>query len=152
MTELAEPTEGGPLGDSGAISFADVDLIDTHSASVGATVLDENGDAAASPLGSLTLGAVDQAGNSVGWSFSVADGALDFLAAGETRTQAYTVTVTDGHGGTASQDVTITITGTNDAPTITRARSRGDVTELAEPTEGGTAGRQRRDQPSPMLT
>ena len=79
----------------------------------------------ASPLGSPTLGAVDQAGNIVGWSFSVADGALDFLAAGETRTQVYTVTVADGHGGTASQDVTITITGTNDAPTISSARSRG---------------------------
>ena len=28
----------------------------------------------------------------------------------------YTVTVNDGHGGTASQVITVTIVGTNDAP------------------------------------
>src|SRR5437899_325948 len=33
----------------------------------------------------------------------------------------YTVTVTDEHGATATQDVTITVTGTNDAPVISSA-------------------------------
>ncbi|MFX9969617.1 VCBS domain-containing protein, partial [Acinetobacter baumannii] len=31
-------------------------------------------------------------------------------------TQVYTITVSDGHGGTVTQDVTITITGSNDTP------------------------------------
>jgi VCBS repeat-containing protein len=95
---------------TGTIAFADFDLSDTHSASVNA----RGGDY----LGTLNLGAVDQAGNSVGGTFEVADSALDSLAAGEVLTQLYDVQVSDGHGGTAIQTVTVTITGANDAPTI----------------------------------
>ena len=130
VTEKAEPAEGGALSDAGTIVFADADLSDTHSASVSATVLDENGDPIASALGALTLGPVDQDSNTVGWSFSVDDADLDFLAAGQTLTQVYTITVSDGQpGGTVTQDVTITITGTNDAPTVTGAVDSGGVTE-----------------------
>ena len=35
------------------------------------------------------------------------------------------VTVDDGHGGTAQQTVTVTITGTNDDPTITSSAQGG---------------------------
>src|SRR5207237_1197675 len=62
--------------------------------------------------------------------FAVADGALDFLAAGQTLTQSYDVTLADGHGGSASQTVTISITGSNDAPVIS-GHSDGAVSELA---------------------
>ena len=41
---------------------------------------------------------------------------LDFLAAGETVTLVFTITVDDGNGGTDTQDVTILVTGSNDAP------------------------------------
>ncbi len=41
---------------------------------------------------------------------------IDDLAAGQVLTQTYTVTVNDGQGGTVDQQVTVTITGTNDAP------------------------------------
>ena len=56
----------------------------------------------------------------MGWSFTLDDNdpVLQSLAQGQTITQVYTVTVDDAHGGTASQDVTVTITGTNDTPTI----------------------------------
>ena len=119
VTEKAEPAEGGTLTDTGTITFDDVDLNDTHSATVSATVLDENGNPVASPLGALVTGAVNQAANSVGWTYNVADTALDFLAEGQTLTQVYTITISDGHpGGTVTQTVTITITGTNDAPDI----------------------------------
>ncbi|KAG1530656.1 hypothetical protein G6F50_017170 [Rhizopus delemar] len=40
------------------------------------------------------------------------------LSAGQKVTDTITVTVDDGHGGKATQQVTVTITGTNDAPTI----------------------------------
>jgi VCBS repeat-containing protein len=141
VTEKAEPAEGGTLSDDGTITFADVDLNDTHSASVSATVRDENGDLVASPLGSLNLGSVNQGANSVDWTFDVADSALDFLAEGETRTQVYTITISDGHvGGTVTQDVTITITGTNDKPTITSADDTGDVTENGTVTASGSIG------------
>ena len=38
---------------------------------------------------------------------------------GQTATETFTVTIDDGHGGTVDQLVTVTVTGTNDAPTIT---------------------------------
>jgi VCBS repeat-containing protein len=114
---------------SGTLTFADVDLSDTHTASAVAQ--------GAGYLGSFTLGPVSDgtggATGSVVWNFSVPDGALDFLAAGQTLIQKYDVTVDDRHGGTASQVVTVTLTGTNDVPIITSTVSpaAGAVNELA---------------------
>ncbi|MCZ4283053.1 VCBS domain-containing protein [Kiloniella laminariae] len=95
---------------SGSIVFADPETVDTHSISFTS--------AAAGYLGSFTP-VLDQASKTVTWDFSVNDAALDYLAAGETLTQSYTVTINDGNGGAVDQDVTIIITGTNDAPVIT---------------------------------
>jgi VCBS repeat-containing protein len=116
VTELADASGSTtPDGSAGAIAFTDLDLIDTHSASFAAD--------GAGYLGSFTLDPISQdstGGNTglVNWHFSVADGALDFLAAGQHLTQSYTVTVSDGHGGTVPQDVTVTLNGNNDAPTL----------------------------------
>ena len=55
---------------------------------------------------------------SVTWSYDLPDNSFDFLAAGETLTLTYTATVNDGHGGIVSTPITVTITGTNDAPDI----------------------------------
>src|SRR6185436_17414530 len=57
--------------------------------------------------------------------------AAQYLAEGQTATEKFTVTISDGHGGTTTQDVVITITGTNDDPTITVASTdaSGAVTE-----------------------
>jgi VCBS repeat-containing protein len=113
VTELAG-VSGSTATDlaTGTLTFKDVDLIDTHTATVVAQ--------GAGYLGNFTLGAIaDSTGGvtgSVGWTFSVVDGALDFLAAGQTLVQSYNVTVADNHGGTAVQVVTVTLTGTNDAP------------------------------------
>ena len=54
---------------------------------------------------------------SVAWHYSVDNADIQFLAQGQTLVQTYTVLVTDDHGGTAAQDVTIAINGANDAPT-----------------------------------
>ncbi len=94
--------------DSGTIAFDDVDVSDTHTASF----TPQGG----GYLGTFTLDPVNQAGDTVGWDFSVSDGDLDFLNDGETLTQTYTVEIDDGHGGTATQDVTITLTGAADGP------------------------------------
>ncbi len=56
------------------------------------------------------------------WTYSVADGAFDFLAAGETLTLTYTATVDNNfapNDETTTLSFTITITGTNDVPVIT---------------------------------
>ncbi|PSS59656.1 hypothetical protein C6558_37340 [Ensifer sp. NM-2] len=134
VTEIADGVAGENAtthAQNGAVTFADVDTLDTHSAGFTAQ--------GPSYLGTFSLGPLNQAGDSVGWSFEVADGVLDSLQAGQTLTQKYDVTVDDGHGGTAVQTVTITITGTNDAPVITSAVQSGSVTEIADGVAGENA-------------
>jgi len=120
-----------PTTATGTIRFTDVDLADVHSVSAMP--------AAAGYLGSFSVSVSEAAtgdgSGTLDWAFTVDNAALQFLAEGETRTQTYTVTVDDGHGGTASQDVTITITGTNDAAIITGALS-GEVTEATAANPG----------------
>ena len=62
------------------------------------------------------------------WTYST-DTNLDFLANGETITLSYDVNVDDGKEDSDSQDVIITVTGTNDAPVITNG---DDVVGLTE--------------------
>ena len=64
------------------------------------------------------------------WTYSVPDGAFDFLAAGEILTLTYLVRVDNNFGPNnefAFETITITITGTNDTPTV--ATSGGTVVE-----------------------
>src|SRR5262249_43264601 len=64
------------------------------------------------------------------WHSTVSDsGAVDALAVGEQLSDSFTVQVDDHNGGLATQVVSITITGTNDAPQITSAAQSGDVSE-----------------------
>ena len=46
-----------------------------------------------------------------------ADPAVQALSVGQTITDTFTYAISDGHGGTASASLTITIFGANDAPT-----------------------------------
>ena len=58
----------------------------------------------------------------VNWSFALDNNLVQYLAADETVTATYTITITDDSGvpsnSSNTQDVTVTITGTNDAPII----------------------------------
>ena len=47
------------------------------------------------------------------------------LAEGQKVTDTITVTVDDGNGGTATQVITVTVIGTNDAPTISGTATGG---------------------------
>src|SRR5207248_786608 len=58
----------------------------------------------------------------------VSDNAVDFLAKDQTITETYQVKVSDNNGGFATQNVTVTITGTNEDPVVT-AHTGGAVTE-----------------------
>ncbi len=57
--------------------------------------------------GTLTMGAVSEDASTepgtVGWTYTVADDATDYLAVGETATETFTVTIDDGQGGTVDQ-------------------------------------------------
>ena len=80
------------------------------------------------------------------WTYSVANSATQYLAAGEQATETFTVTTDDGNGGTVDQLVTMTITGTNDAPTVSAAVRRGGDRgrECADPEHHRHGGLQRR--------
>ena len=101
----------------GSITFNDVDLSDTHTAS------------AAAHAGNLTsLGtfgidpsvaeAANASNGSIGWSYTVNNAAAQYLAVGETAVEKYDVTFNDGHGSVVTEVVTVTITGSNDGPDI----------------------------------
>lgn len=133
----------GTLAASGTIAFNDPDLTDTHTASFALKSTTSSAHLpgfsdGTSHIGTFALAAVSESPGvstrgSVGWTFTLHDNdpVLQSLAEGQTITQVYTVTVDDHHGGTVTQDVTVTITGNNDAPTVTSDAdaARGSVTE-----------------------
>ncbi len=125
VTDVAAGTVTG----SAATAFFDVDLSDVHTASV----------AAQGPgyVGTLTVDGVDQSANSVGWTFSADEAALDHLAEGEGVTQSYVLTIDDGHGGTVDQIINVNLLGANDAPTVIAGSSDVSGAVVAEPLETG---------------
>ena len=121
---LGAVTEGNgapaALTDTGTIAFSDVDLTDTHSASAAFTST-----TGAGQLGTLSASvSTDTTGSGTGgvvtWNYSVNDAAVQFLGVGDSITETYTVTLTDGEtGGIVTRDVVVTITGTNDQAVVT---------------------------------
>nr|WP_312015830.1 VCBS domain-containing protein [Bradyrhizobium liaoningense] len=115
---------------TGSIDFKDIDLTDRPTAEItgqSVTWFDTDGTTHLALTGqeaglehALTL--LPQTGNknngAIGWSYSVADGALDFLGRDQTAKIVSTITLDDHAGQKTTADVTITITGTNDAPVI----------------------------------
>ena len=111
---------------SGAIAFTDADLTDTHTVSAVPAAGGYLGDFAVSIANGSAGGGTGQ----VTWNFNVANADLQFLAAGQTRTQIYMVTIEDGEGGAVSQAIAVTITGTNDGPTINASDPTGFIEAL----------------------
>ena len=52
----------------------------------------------------------------IDWTYGIPNSALPFLGTGETITLTVPVVITDSDGGTATQDVVVTINGANDNP------------------------------------
>ncbi|MFN3506662.1 MAG: VCBS domain-containing protein, partial [Allorhizobium sp.] len=132
IEELEDGAEGEAKVDlvaTGNMTFVDPDVADTHTVSY--VLASING--ADAELGQFETSLVPSAsgGGTINWKFTVNDGAIDYLAVGETITQVYAVTVTDASGAFSTRNVTVTITGTNDAPTISAADATGAVTEDA---------------------
>src|SRR5262249_58144342 len=61
------------------------------------------------------------------WTYTLDNNAANVqaLAQGESHDEVFTVTVTDDVGATTTQDVTITVTGSNDGPVISSGSSEG---------------------------
>jgi VCBS repeat-containing protein len=131
FTEMAGTGNAALDHAGGSITFADLDLSDrpdvsapfagyTYKAADGITVLSLSAQQE-DDLGialTLTLAVGNTNNGSVSWSYDVADSQFDFLADNETLTLTYTATVNDSHGGLVTKPITVTITGSNDVPTL----------------------------------
>ncbi|TPK10080.1 hypothetical protein FJ543_21145, partial [Mesorhizobium sp. B2-5-7] len=99
------PSPADSLNAAGTIAFNDVDLSDGHTASFAPT-------AGETALGTFSLDPVSEAANaangSVQWHYALNNAASQYLAAGQSVIEHYTVTVNDGHGSTATQVVAVT--------------------------------------------
>ncbi len=139
--KIKEITDGAPAENnfthtgSQVLKFTDRNPSDRHEAKVIPL--------AGGYLGAFDLSPVNQAANTVKWTFSVADLAIDHLQEGETLVQQYKITIKDGHGGKTSKIVTVCIVGTNDAPQIQSFNDGdeefppfGSVTEDVNPING----------------
>src|SRR5262249_23108079 len=137
VTEDTHPTTA-----TCAITFQDLDLIDSHN--IPTSPLAPSNVSISAPLpgfnpatdsfGTLTLSLSEDTTDTsnlgtVGWTFTADNALLQQLAQGQVVTQTYSVTITDPFSASTSQLVTVTITGTNDAPTIVAATATGAVTE-----------------------
>ncbi|WFU24390.1 VCBS domain-containing protein [Bradyrhizobium sp. CB1717] len=129
---------GAKVSTSEAVFFADADATDTHTVSV----TSQSGN-----LGTLTA-VVDDADGKVTWSYDVTHAGIAPLAAGQTHTDTFTVTLDDGHGGSATQAITVTLTGVDDAPVI----SSGTTASFAENGTGVAYHIAAADVDSPALT
>ncbi|MDP9812515.1 T1SS-143 domain-containing protein [Rhizobium tibeticum] len=121
--------DNGVATATGLFTKTDVDSDDNASndhwsvvAGAGQTAASET--QVAGTYGSLTI---DQNGR---WTYVLNNGDADTqaLGAGQTRQETFTVQVADSHGGTDTETVTITITGTNDTPVVSGAVT-GTATE-----------------------
>jgi len=72
----------------------------------------------------------------VKWHFDVEDAEIDYLGAGQTITQRYEIVLEGSGGRSDTTEVTVTLTGSNDAPVITGGTTTGQVTEAVD----GSAG------------
>ncbi|MBB4659608.1 ExeM/NucH family extracellular endonuclease [Parvularcula dongshanensis] len=102
--------EAAATGEDDALSLSEDALL--------ANDVDLDGDA----IGIAGVDAVSAAGASVSFENGVVTydpaGVFDALAEGETATDTFSYTVSDGRGGSSVATVTVTVTGTNDAPVL----------------------------------
>ncbi|OWT67299.1 MULTISPECIES: VCBS domain-containing protein, partial [unclassified Achromobacter] len=120
-------TEDGTKTATGQFSQTDVDTTDSHTWTV-----DGNAKGA---YGTFT---VDQTGK---WTYTLDNAAAQQLTAKDHIQETYTVKVDDGHGGTDTKSVTVTINGTDDAAIITPHATGSDAGTVKEDTTLQTSGK-----------
>ncbi|WP_051462652.1 VCBS domain-containing protein [Bradyrhizobium sp. URHA0013] len=129
-----DPT--GNLTAHDSLVFADIDLADAHSVSTTVTATRSGGGSIpltnAQLLAAFGTALQDSTGHVIGevdWNFAFPNSSTNFLNGGETLKLVYHVAVDDGHGGSTTQDVTITILGTNHPVVITSGPESSTVAE-----------------------
>ena len=92
-----------PPTQTGIVTFADSDLPDVHSVSVTTA----SGGYLGTFVANISDDSTGDGSGQVTWNFSVDNAALQFLAQGQQLTQIYTLTIDDGAGGIATQEVVV---------------------------------------------
>ena len=127
--------EAGSLDDGSAVAG-----IATASGTLSSTDVDAGATATWSGSATGSYGSFAINASTGTWSYSLANGQTNVqaLKEGDVVTEHFTATVTDDFGAHASQVVTITVTGTNDAPVIssTAADATGAVVEAGSLDDG----------------
>ena len=147
----------GKLTAATSASFSDLDPGDTHTVNGTYSVATSTANAALVAAGLVEgtdyalVATVNEAGKTVGYSWSVSNAAVNKLTTGDTITLTAHETISDGTN-TDTQDVVLVINGTNDAPTtsnVTLANTAEDtgttITKAqllanADDAESGVAG------------
>ncbi len=107
-----------------------MDLTDVHSVSAVTP--------SAGALGTLTASvSTDTTGSGMGgvvtWNYSVAAAPSSTWRPGQTKVETFTFMCSTAQGGSVPRTVSVTITGTNDAPVVAAADVTGAVTEAGHP-------------------
>ncbi len=166
INEIADLSTSPPelvtnLVETGVVTFTDVDLSDQHTASItassvtGATLANgytltsgqtdvlldafflNAGDGGPRTSFDSTFGSAASGEGTVNWTYDISDQNIDFLGENDELELSFEVTINDGNGGTVTDTVVITVTGTNDAAIIAAqpVAPEGSVTEdVATPT------------------
>ena len=113
-SRISQESTGSPLSTNLTVTFQDLD---------GPELLRYSYTPRVNTLGgTLTLVSQDNSGTGtvgfVTYNYSVPDAAVKGLKADQVVYQVFTVTATDSSNNSVSQDVVVTITGTNDAPIV----------------------------------
>ncbi|OWT67357.1 MULTISPECIES: retention module-containing protein, partial [unclassified Achromobacter] len=126
-SDTGSVTEDAAQAASGQFSKTDIDTTDTHTWSV-----------VGSAKGTYGTFSVDQTGK---WTYTLDNAAAQPLTAKDHITETYTVQVDDGHGGTATKTVTVTINGVDDGAIITPHAVGADAGTVKEDTTLQTSGK-----------
>ena len=144
--ETVAETNAG-LTESGTLTVVDVDLSDAVTPTVfsvaasGTTTGLGPNNAALQAMLTVTPGPIAAnagAANNLNWAFNSGAEAFNYLDDGESLTLTYTIRATDDSLASDDQTVTVTITGSNDAPVISVGAGDSAAKTIAE-TDAGLA-------------
>ena len=122
--------DGSKLSDTGSIKFSDADITDRPTAVENTkSITAKAQDGTNLPLTQKQISDIENAflinnlptnvnNGTITWEYTIAQDKIDFLGKDETVTAVFTITVIDDEGEKVTKDVTVTITGTNDKPTV----------------------------------
>ncbi|PYG25458.1 VCBS repeat-containing protein, partial [Pelagimonas varians] len=106
--QIAGQPQPDDLTATGVIGFTDIDIGDTHS--VAPVIVASDG-----ALGTLTASVTDQTagglGGTVTWTYDVPSASIADLVVGQTKVETFEVSVLDSNGASATETVTILVSG-----------------------------------------